>query len=308
MAEKIRGNSRQNRLIYKPVAYMIPAYCRRDKHRPDRRPGREILIYVYLLTLLVLLSGYSTPDAQAEDKPGGVPVYGYEVVASYPHDTSAFTQGLLFEDGVLYESTGRHGQSSLRKVDLETGEVLKIRNLDDTYFGEGAAIVGNKIIQVTWRSQKGLVYDKNTFDLLQTFTYTGEGWGLTYDGKNLIMSDGTAVLRYLDTATFRETGTLEVYDDSGPVARLNELEYVEGEIFANLWGSDRVARINPETGRVKGWIDLSGILPEKDRKGGEDVLNGIAYDPGGKRLFVTGKLWPKLYEIRIVPAKADMTE
>ena len=285
------------------MAYTSPAYFDRDK------PGRiwKLLISAYFPALLFLLTGHSTPQARAEDKPS-IPVYGYEVVASYPHDTSAFTQGLLFENGVLYESTGQHGRSSLRKVDLKTGEVLKVRNLDNTYFGEGAAIVGNKIVQVTWRSQKGLVYDKNTFDLLQTFTYPGEGWGLTYDGRNLIMSDGTAVLRYLDTATFRETGTLEVYDESGPVARLNELEYVEGEIFANLWGSDSVARINPETGRVKGWIDLSGLLPEKDRKGGEDVLNGIAYDPGGKRLFVTGKLWPKLYEIRIVPAKTVKAE
>lgn len=285
------------------MAYTRPAYFDRDK------PGRswKLLISAYLPALLVLLAGHLAPGAWAEEKPG-IPIYRYEVIASYPHDTSAFTQGLLFEDGVLYESTGRHGQSSLRKVDLKTGEVLKIRNLDNTHFGEGAAIVGNKIIQITWRSRKGLVYDKNTFDLLQTFTYPGEGWGLTYDGRNLIMSDGTAVLRYLDSATFKETGTLEVYDESGPVQSLNELEYVEGEIFANLWGSDRIARIDPETGRVKGWIDLSGLLPEKDRKGGEDVLNGIAYDPGGKRLFVTGKLWPKLYEIRIVPAGTTEAE
>ncbi|MCL4243681.1 MAG: glutaminyl-peptide cyclotransferase [Candidatus Dadabacteria bacterium] len=265
-------------------------------------------ISVYFLATLVLLSGHPAPDALAEDKPGGIPVYGYEVVASYPHDPSAFTQGLLLEDGVLYESTGRHGQSSLRKVDLETGEVLKIRNLPGAYFGEGAAIAGGKIIQITWRSQKGFVYDKNTFELLETFSYPGEGWGLTYDGRSLIMSDGTGVLRYIDPATFKETGTLEVYGESGPVKNLNELEYVDGEIFANVWGSERIARVDPETGRVKGWIDLSGILPEKDRKGGEDVLNGIAWDPGGKRLFVTGKLWPKLYEIRIVPAKTVKSE
>lgn len=282
---------------------MTSAYCLRDK------PGRswKLLISVYLLALLVLLSGYPAPVARAKEKPG-VPVYGYEVVASYPHDPSAFTQGLIYEDGVLYESTGRLGHSSLRKVDLKTGEVLEIRNLDNTYFGEGAVIVGNKIVQITWRSGKGFVYGKNTFDLLETFTYPGEGWGLTYDGRSLIMSDGTAVLRYLDPATFRETGTLEVYGDSGPVNSLNELEFVDGQIFANIWGSDRVARIDPETGRVKGWIDLSGLLPEKDRKGGEDVLNGIAYDPKSKRLFVTGKFWPKLYEIRLVPAETDKAE
>lgn len=285
------------------MRYLTSAYCLRDK----AGPSSKLSISVYLLSLLLLLAGHPAPGARAEDKPG-VPVYGYEVVASYPHDPSAFTQGLLFEDGVLYESTGRHGQSSLRKVDLKTGEVLKIRDLDNAYFGEGAVIVGNKIVQITWRSGKGFVYDKNTFDPLETFAYPGEGWGLTYDGRSLIMSDGTAVLRYLDTATFKGTGTLEVYDDSGPVKNLNELEFVDGEIFANLWGSDRVARINPETGRVKGWIDLSGLLPEKDRKGGEDVLNGIAYDPKSKRLFVTGKLWPKLYEIRLVPAETDKAE
>lgn len=257
---------------------------------------------MYLPALLVLLAGHLAPGARAKDGAPGVPVYGYEVVASYPHDASAFTQGLLLEDGVLYESTGRHGQSSLRKVDLETGEVLKVRNLTGAYFGEGAAIAGGKIIQLTWRSQKGFVYDKHTFELLETFTYPGEGWGLTYDGRSLIMSDGTDVLRYLDPATFKETGKLEVYGENGPVNNLNELEFVEGEIFANIWGSDRIARVDPGTGRVKGWIDLSGILSEKDREGGEDVLNGIAYDPGKKRLFVTGKLWPKLYEIRVVPA------
>jgi len=282
---------------------LTSAYCLRDK----TGPSSKLPISVYLLALLVLLSGYPTPGARAEDKPG-VRVYGYEVVASYPHDPSAFTQGLIFEDGVLYESTGRNGRSSLRKVDLKTGEVLKIRNLDDAYFGEGAVIVGSKIVQITWRSGKGFVYDKNTFDLLETFTYPGEGWGLTYDGRSLIMSDGSAVLRYLDPATFRETGTLEVYDDSGLVKSINELEFVEGEIFANIWGSDRAARIDPETGRVKGWINLSGLLPEKDRKGGEDVLNGIAYDSKNKRLFITGKLWPKLYEIRLVPAGTGKAE
>ncbi|HML94668.1 MAG TPA: glutaminyl-peptide cyclotransferase [Thermodesulfobacteriota bacterium] len=290
------------------MQYTSPAYSERDTRRAHRRPAGKILIPVHLLALLVLLAGHPAPGAPAKGEAPGVPAYGYEVVASYPHDPSAFTQGLLLEDGVLYESTGRRGQSSLRKVDLETGEVLRIRNLPGVYFGEGAAMAGDKIIQLTWRSQKGFVYDKHTFELLETFTYPGEGWGLTYDGRSLIMSDGTDVLRYLDPATLKETGKLEVYGENGPVKSLNELEFVEGEIFANIWGSDRIARVDPGTGRVKGWIDLSGILPEKDRKGGEDVLNGIAYDPGRKRLFVTGKLWPKLYEIRIVPAGTGKSE
>ena len=268
----------------------------------------KFLISVYLPAIFVLLAGHLAPGARAKDDAPGIPVYSYEVVASYPHDPSAFTQGLLLEDGVLYESTGRRGQSSLRKIDLKTGEVLKVRKLPDSYFGEGAAIAGDKIIQITWRSQKGFVYDKNTFELLETFAYPGEGWGLTYDGRSLIMSDGTGVLRYLDPATLKETGKLEVYGENGPVSSLNELEYVDGEIFANIWGSDRIARVDPETGRVKGWIDLSGILTEKDKKGGEDVLNGIAWDPDSKRLFVTGKLWPKLYEIRIVPPETGKSE
>jgi len=287
---------------------MSPAYSDRGNPRLYSGLSEKVLISVYLLAIFVLLAGNLAPGARAKDEAPGIPVYGYEVVASYPHDPSAFTQGLLLEDGVFYESTGRRGQSSLRKVDLETGEVLKIRNLPGVYFGEGAAIAGDKIVQITWRSQKGFVYDKNTFELLETFSYPGEGWGLTYDGRSLIMSDGTAVLRYLDPATLKETGKLEVYSENGPVTNLNELEYVEGEIFANIWGSDRIAKVDPETGRVKGWIDLSGLLPEKDRKGGEDVLNGIAYDPGKKRLFVTGKLWPKLYEIRIVPAETGKSE
>ena len=224
------------------------------------------------------------------------PVARYEVVRSYPHDPDAFTQGLVFADGILYEGTGQNGKSTLRQVRLENGEVLKLHKLEDRYFGEGIALVGNSIVQLTWQSQVGFVYDKNTFQRTKTFTYTGEGWGLTYDGARLIMSDGTASLRFLDPVTLKETGRLLVRDGARPVLHLNELEIVKGEIFANVWTTDRIARISPKTGMVTGWIDLTGILSPRT---GTDVLNGIAYDAAKDRLFVTGKLWPRLFEIRL---------
>jgi glutamine cyclotransferase len=226
------------------------------------------------------------------------PVAGYEIVRSYPHDPGAFTQGLVFADGILYEGTGMTGRSSLRRVRLENGEVLKVHKLEDRYFGEGIALVGNSIVQLTWRNEVGFVYDKTTFERSKTFTYKGEGWGLTYDGARLIMSDGTATLRFLDPTTLKETGRLLVRDGARPVQQLNELEVVKGEIFANVWGTDRLARISPKTGSVTGWVDLTGILTPRD---GTDVLNGIAYDAAQDRLFVTGKLWPRLFEIRIKP-------
>lgn len=231
-----------------------------------------------------------------------IPVYGYEVVDTYPHDTDAFTQGLAFDNGTLYESTGIKGRSTVRKVDLKTGKVLKSHKLQDKYFGEGIAIVGSRIIQLTWRSRKGFVYSKNTFEVINSFSYTTEGWGITYDGRNLIMSDGSATLYFLNPESFHEVGRLEVYDDKGAVSKLNELEYVNGEIMANVWGTDRIARIDPVTGRVTAWIELEGLLSAGDKKNG-DVLNGIAYDSGGDRLFVTGKLWPRIFEIRLVPDK-----
>jgi len=228
------------------------------------------------------------------------PVYTYEVVNEYPHDPSAFTQGLAFHGGVLYEGTGLKGRSSLRKVALETGEVLRKRDLAYRYFGEGVTVVGDEIIQLTWRSHVGFVYDRDTFERLREFSYPTEGWGLTHDGLNLIMSDGTAMLRFLDPATFEEVAQLEVRDGDGPVRRLNELEYIGGEIYANVWQTDRIARISPRSGRVVGWIDLTGLLKPEDGTGSEGVLNGIAYDGLGERLFVTGKRWPKLFEIRLV--------
>jgi glutamine cyclotransferase len=229
-----------------------------------------------------------------------IPVYSYNVVNTYPHDRDAFTEGLVFEDGVLYEGTGLYGNSSLRKVELGTGAVLQTYELPAEFFGEGITIYGDKIIQLTWQSNIGFVYDKNSFELLQEFNYSTEGWGITHDGTRLIMSDGTSTLHFLDPETFEEIGQLEVFDDDGTVTKLNELEYVQGEIYANVWQTDLVARIAPETGRVIGWVDLRGLLTAEDRSEPVDVLNGIAYDAATDRLFVTGKLWPKLFEIELI--------
>jgi glutamine cyclotransferase len=229
-----------------------------------------------------------------------IPVYTYNVVNTYPHDRNAFTQGLVFEDGVLYEGTGGFGNSTLRRVELETGDILQIRELSAQFFGEGITIYKDKIIQLTWKSNIGFVYDKNSFELLQEFNYSTEGWGITNDGTRLIMSDGTSTLHFLDPQTFEEIGQLGVFDNDGPVNRLNELEYVQGEIYANVWQTDRIARIAPKTGQVVGWIELGGILTTEDLSEPVDVLNGIAYDAEADRLFVTGKLWPKLFEIELI--------
>jgi len=232
-----------------------------------------------------------------------VPTYGYKVVRSYPHDRQAFTQGLIYRDGVLYEGTGLNGQSGIRKVKLETGEVLKFKALDPQYFGEGITDWKGSLIQLTWQTEIGFVYDRATFQQTRTFQYRGEGWGLTHDGKRLIMSDGSAQLRFLDPETLRETGRITVRDQRGPVERLNELECVKGEIFANVWQTEQIVRISPKDGRVTGWVDLTGLLTPAERAGTQ-VLNGIAYDEAGDRLFVTGKLWPKLFEIKLVPRGA----
>lgn len=230
-----------------------------------------------------------------------LPVYTYRVINSYPHDPAAFTQGLVYQDGIFYEGTGLRGQSTLRKVDLATGEVLTGVRLPDAYFGEGIAVVGKRLFQLTWQEHTGVIYDKDSFAVLGTWTYEGEGWGLTTDGKRLVMSDGTHELRFLDSDTLQETGRVAVFDEQGqPLVRLNELEFVEGEVWANIWQTDRIARINPADGALLGWIDLTGLLPAADRIQRVDVLNGIAFDPATKRVFVTGKWWPKLFEIELV--------
>lgn len=232
---------------------------------------------------------------------GAIPRYGYEVINVYPHDPTAFTQGLLFDEGQFYESTGLYGGSSIRRVDLTSGTVLTLTGIPAQYFGEGITIVGDKLYQLTWQEQTGFIYNKTTFALEGHFAYPTEGWGMTYDGKRIIMSDGTARLYFWDPTTLTPIGSVDVYDDKGPVVRLNELESIKGEIFANIWQTDLIARINPTTGAVVGWIDLTGLLPAAERTPTTDVLNGIAYLPEGDRLFVTGKNWPKLFEIRLVP-------
>jgi len=239
-------------------------------------------------------------DAEAARTPETIPTYSYKVKNSWPHDRRAYTQGLIFLEGILWESTGQYGSSSLRKVELKTGKVLKQISVPQKYFAEGMTVFNNKVFQLTWQEHKGFIYDPATFQKQGEFTYTGEGWGLTHDGESLIMSDGTNQLRFLDPATLRTKRTVSVLNAGEPVEQLNELEYINGEIYANIYQTDRIVRVDPKSGKILGWIDLTGLLKTKERTGEEDVLNGIAYDEAGKRLFVTGKMWPKLFEIEIV--------
>lgn len=230
---------------------------------------------------------------------GTVPTYGYEVVNTYPHDSQAFTQGLVFQDGQFLESTGLEHRSTLRRVEIETGKVLQKVDVPGFFFAEGLTLFGGKVYQLTWRGMKGFVYDPKTFEKTGEFKYEGEGWGLAHDADSLILSDGTDEIRFLDPNTYAVKRAISVTDAGRPVAELNELEYVRGEIYANVWHQNRVARIDPADGRVKGWIDLSGLLKPGDVTNEEAVLNGIAYDERGDRLFVTGKLWPKVFEIKL---------
>jgi glutaminyl-peptide cyclotransferase len=228
-------------------------------------------------------------------------VDSYQIVHTYPHDPDAFTQGLVYVDGQLYESTGRNGHSSIRMVDLSTGKVLRQYNLAVKYFGEGLTNWGNELLQLTWQTQLGFVYDRSTFAWKRSFQYNGEGWGLTHDDKQLILSDGTPVLRFLNPQSFLETRRISVTDERGrPVVNLNELEYVRGEIYANIWQSNQIVRISPKSGKVLGRIDLTGLIDKSQLRDPNAVLNGIAYDEKAGRLFVTGKLWPKLFEIHLV--------
>lgn len=252
----------------------------------------------YILLASWLGAGGIAPAASARVSPAPD---GYQIVHAYPHDPKAFTQGLVYVDGHLYESTGLNGRSSLRMVELSTGRVLQHHELPAEYFGEGLTNWGASLVQLTWKAGTALVYDRFSFALQRTQHYSGEGWGLTQDGKSLILSDGSPVLRFLDPRSFREIRRLAVVDENGhPVLDLNELEFVRGEIYANVWHTDRIARISPRSGRVLGWIDLSGLLDKSQLSDPEAVLNGIAYDSRFDRLFVTGKLWPKLFEIRVV--------
>lgn len=226
--------------------------------------------------------------------------YGYEIKNTYPHDRAAFTQGLIFQDGQLWESTGKYGESSLRKVDLKSGKVIQMISVPSEFFAEGMTVFHGKVYQLTWQHHRGFVYSPDDFSKLGEFRYAGEGWGLTHDDSSLIMSDGTNTIRFLDPDTFEVRRTVSVFEDGRPLNELNELEYVKGEIFANVWQTDRIARIDPKTGRLVGTIDLRGLLPDKDRDEDTDVLNGIAYDPVGDRLFVAGKLWPRVFEIGLI--------
>ena len=252
-----------------------------------------------ILVVTIAIATYAcAPVSQA-----GVPEYTFEVVHSYPHDRTAFTEGLFYLDGFLYESTGIEGASSVRKVRLETGEVVQRHDLPSAYFGEGIIQWKDRLIQLTYKTEVGFVYNLSTFETERRFEYPGEGWAMTQDGKNIFMSDGTAQIRIWDPETLQELRRITVTDQGQPVPNVNELEWVKGQIYANIWETDRIARIDPATGRVVGWIDLAGLLSPNERLAGPegtDVLNGIAYDAKGNRLFVTGKRWPKLFEIRLV--------
>ena len=265
------------------------------------RIGHRLRSWLAVLPAVAVLLTVAACRRQAPRPPP--PVYSYRVVHRMPHDPRAFTQGLLMHEGRLFESTGLYGLSSLREVDLESGRVLRRHDLDGTYFGEGLTVFEGRLIQLTWREGVGFVYDLETFEVLEEFHYPGEGWGLTQDGRHLIRSDGTAELRFLDPRNFSEQFRLTVHDRGRPLEGLNELAFIEGEIWANIFPSDWLARIDPESGQVTGWVDLRGLLTEADRTARRvDVLNGIAYDEANRRLFVTGKLWPWLFEIELVPA------
>jgi glutaminyl-peptide cyclotransferase len=224
--------------------------------------------------------------------------YTYLIVNKFNHDTGAFTEGLVYEDGALYESTGLFGDSSVRRVNLSTGAPIQLVSLASDFFGEGITLFEGKIIQLTWKSQKGFVYDKDSFEILSEFSYRGEGWGITHDGNRLIMSNGSATLTFIDPNTFQVTGTLWVHDGDVGVANLNELEYVNGDVYANVWHQNRIAIIDLQIGQVKGWIDLTGLY-NANNADPDNVLNGIAYDADNSRLFVTGKRWSQLFEIKL---------
>ena len=236
--------------------------------------------------------------------PEKIVYYNYEVINEYPHDPKAFTQGLVMEAGFLYEGTGLRGASSIRKVALDTGAVLQKVSLPDAYFGEGIAIHGQRLVQLTWKAQTGFVYDLDSFERKETFNYLGEGWGLTHDGNKFIMSDGTARLRFLDLNTLETIGQLYVRFGDEPVSYLNELEYIDGRLYANIWRKEQIAIIDPDSGYVIGWVDMSGLLTKEERRN-TDVLNGIAWDAQEKRLLVTGKKWPKLFEINLVEQRQE---
>jgi glutaminyl-peptide cyclotransferase len=259
----------------------------------------SIIKFATALLIAVVLLACQPGKATRVGLNGAVPNYTYEIVKVYPHDPDAFTQGLVFRDGKLLESTGQEGQSTLRQVDLDSGQTLKKVDLAPQYFGEGMAVLNNRIYQLTWQHHIGFIYDYQTFERLGDFSYEGEGWGLTTDGQALILSDGSSRLRFLDPNTFRVIRTIAVTENGKPVRQLNELEFINGEVFANIWHDTRIVSINPQSGAVTASIDCAALVSQSGAHDQEAVLNGIAYDEGSGRMFVTGKLWPKLFEIRV---------
>ena len=266
---------------------------------------------IYLI-ILVLALAFSCKTETPINKPNintnttskspqaTIPIYGYEVINTYKHDAKAFTQGLVFHEGALYESTGQYESSTLRKVELETGKVLQKYDLPRNVFGEGLTILNGKIYQISWREGLAWQYNLEDFKLIKEFQYAGEGWGLTNDGKNLLMSDGTHIIRVINPENFETIRTIPIFRENNlPLMQINELEWVKGEIWANVWQDSMVARINPENGKILGWIDFSPMTKEEVKEPGNDVLNGIAYDEKTDRIFVTGKLWKKLFEIKV---------
>lgn len=272
--------------------------------RPSKNSFHVAGVAAFLLLIICISCGNGdntnvpkVGDAPASNAPA--PKYGYQILNIFPHDSNAFTQGLILVDGKLLESTGQEGSSSLRSVELETGKVLKKVDVPPPYFAEGIAVLNGKVYQLTWQHGVGFIYDLQTFERAGQFEYQGEGWGLTTDGQSLILSDGSNKLKFLDPASFRVTRTISVVDGTTPVDQLNELEFIKGEIYANVWHADRVAVIDPQTGRVKAWLDLTNLMPEGELRSEEAVLNGIAYDQANDKFYVTGKLWPRLFEIKV---------
>lgn len=271
-------------------------------------PSRLAVGLLVASSLAVACGAASTPAPEAQGRPAAatatatpaVESYGYEIIRSHPHDPASFTQGLTIADGQLYEGTGLHGQSSLKRVDLQTGAALQRIELESRYFGEGIAVVGDRIVQLTYQTGVGFVYDRKTFAKLKEFTYPGEGWGLTYDGQRLVMSDGSDTLRFWHPETLEEIGRLRVRDGDRAIERINELEYVDDALYANIWQEDRIARIDPKTGVVTAWIDMANLLTATERSRGVDVLNGIAHDPKTGHFLITGKLWPWVFEVKLV--------
>jgi glutaminyl-peptide cyclotransferase len=261
----------------------------------DRPLVRELLL-IGLLSFFLLL--FESSLIYSNDKP--IPFIQYEIIDIFPHDSKSFTQGLVWKDGLLYEGTGLYGSSSLRKIDPETGRILKQIALKDNFFGEGITIFEDAIYQLTWKEQIGFIYDVETFRLLKTFSYEHEGWGITHNGECLIISDGSSILRFIDPSTMEEIRQIKVHENQKLIDQINELEYIQGRVFANIWQTDKIAIINPETGEILSWLDLTTIKDLLETNQKIDVLNGIAYDSNDDELFITGKFWPNLFKIKII--------